>query len=463
MESESIASGRRRRIGPGTIVLIGAGGLLLLVLLFTARFKITGRRALNAELAKIRAAGEPASAGELESYYQSPPSDRDTTQLWLQATEPLGTPQFQSDAKALPIVGMGLETVPWPGEPWPELAEAEQLLAQYQRSLELMHQAAREGGLARYPTRFADGGMTLLPHVQQLRTGVRLLALEAAVEGHHGRPDAAVDAIVTIFAAGRSLEQEPCIVSQLVRIAIDGTARERVRWLSSALALDDAQLARLDAELAACEYRRSTYIALLGERVIGIEAFANPAKLGDEGEAFAFLGAFNGDRDQIMYLQLMGELIAAADKSREAGELAAAKVDVQLQQLAGSRGSRLSHPLTLMLMPALSAFMEAASRNEASRDATRAAVAVERFRLANDRLPQTLDELTPTFLDAVPIDPFDGARLRYRIDAMEYVVYSVGKDKVDQNGQSEPPSQGDDVAARVRIQKAPAEPSAPQQ
>ncbi|HVW35935.1 MAG TPA: hypothetical protein VHB99_01480, partial [Pirellulales bacterium] len=318
MTAEATENARRRRIGPGAILLIAVATPLLLSALFAAGFKVSGRRGLNAELERIRAAGEPASAGELEVYYQAPPSDRDTTQLWLQATTPLETPQFQADAEKLPIVGTGLQTVPWPGEPWPELQEAEKLLAQYGRSLELMHRAARLGGQARYPTKFSDGMSMLLTHVQQLRVGARLLALESAVAAHRGRPDAAIDAILAIFAAARSLEQEPVLISQLVRMALDGMARDRAAWLLSAIELDDAQLARLEAELATRNYYgRSVYHALLGERVMGIEAFANPAKFGDEGKALALLGAVNGDRDQTLYLQLMGELIAAAKTPAE--------------------------------------------------------------------------------------------------------------------------------------------------
>jgi hypothetical protein len=64
-------------------------------------------------------------------------------------------------------------------------------------------------------------------------------------------------------------------------------------------------------------------------------------------------------------------------------------------------------------------------------------------------------------LTPLPIDPFDGAPLRYRIDATEYVIYSVGKDGVDQGGKSEPPNQADDLAVRVRRKDA-AEPAAVQ-
>jgi hypothetical protein len=42
------------------------------------------------------------------------------------------------------------------------------------------------------------------------------------------------------------------------------------------------------------------------------------------------------------------------------------------------------------------------------------ALAVERYRLAFGRLPDTLVDLVPTYLEAVPKDPFDGDELRYK-------------------------------------------------
>jgi hypothetical protein len=57
----------------------------------------------------------------------------------------------------------------------------------------------------------------------------------------------------------------------------------------------------------------------------------------------------------------------------------------------------------------------------------RAALAVERCRLATARLP---DKLT----DSAPLDPFTGQPLRYKKLAKGYVVYSVGEDGNDDGG-----------------------------
>ena len=63
------------------------------------------------------------------------------------------------------------------------------------------------------------------------------------------------------------------------------------------------------------------------------------------------------------------------------------------------------------------------------------AIALEHYRLANDRYPSSLSELTPKYLPLVPTDPFDGEELRYRTRGGGYALYSVGADRVDDFGQ----------------------------
>jgi hypothetical protein len=64
----------------------------------------------------------------------------------------------------------------------------------------------------------------------------------------------------------------------------------------------------------------------------------------------------------------------------------------------------------------------------------RAALAVERFRIANGHLAETLGQLVPTWLDEVPLDPFDGEPLRFRSDTSSFTVYSVGRNRTDDGG-----------------------------
>jgi hypothetical protein len=63
-----------------------------------------------------------------------------------------------------------------------------------------------------------------------------------------------------------------------------------------------------------------------------------------------------------------------------------------------------------------------------------AAVAAERFRLANKRWPKDLAELTPAYLNAVPLDPYDGKLLKLRATEDGLLIYALGKDRKDSGG-----------------------------
>lgn len=443
----SSASAPRRRVGCGLLSLLAGGALVLIVAAALTLAWARIRWELNAELARIRAAGEPTTPAETEAFYSTPSAGRDSTQLWRTALALVDTPQFEADGKALPIVGQASNEIPPPGHPWDQLDLAEQFLTQFRLAREQLHLAARQGGDVRFPTNFSAGISMLLPHVQQLRSAARLMALESAVAVHRGRNDAAVDSIVAMFATADTLKHEPIVVSQLVRMAINGMARAQVQWLISSVNLDDTQLCRLDAELATNDFQQPLRRALIGERAIGIQSFDNPASLGDDTVGLRLTPT----SDELAYLQLMTETISAFAETGPARKQAMDDATAHVATLREQTAASVRFPLTLLLLPSLNACVEAASRNEADRDATRVAIAIERFYLKHGRLPQQLDELVPGFLDSLPVDPFDGAPLRYRVDPGEYLVYSVGANERDDGGvSSNLPAAPSDLVVRVR-------------
>ena len=65
----------------------------------------------------------------------------------------------------------------------------------------------------------------------------------------------------------------------------------------------------------------------------------------------------------------------------------------------------------------------------------RVVVALERYRLAHGQsLPSRLEDLLPSYLDVIPIDPFSGKPLRFVAEPPGYVVYSVGLNRRDDGG-----------------------------
>jgi hypothetical protein len=94
--------------------------------------------------------------------------------------------------------------------------------------------------------------------------------------------------------------------------------------------------------------------------------------------------------------------------------------------------------LSAMLLPAFSRIAPRDAYAVAQMRTAATALALERFRGTQGRLPNQMDELVPQYLDSVPADPFDGAALRYRRLARCFVVYSVGADGHDDDGREMP-------------------------
>lgn len=92
------------------------------------------------------------------------------------------------------------------------------------------------------------------------------------------------------------------------------------------------------------------------------------------------------------------------------------------------RGKALGQILACILMPAGSSLAAAEIRSQIQREMVDTGLAVAEYRLDNGRLPETLDQLVPQYLAAVPRDRFAGHPLTYRIFEDGFELVSVGHD-----------------------------------
>ncbi len=80
------------------------------------------------------------------------------------------------------------------------------------------------------------------------------------------------------------------------------------------------------------------------------------------------------------------------------------------------------------------------------------ALAIERYRQANDRWPISLRDLVPQYIARIPADPYDGRPLRYCHVREGVGVYSIGQDRKDDNGDLREPGavpKGGDLGFRL--------------
>lgn len=74
------------------------------------------------------------------------------------------------------------------------------------------------------------------------------------------------------------------------------------------------------------------------------------------------------------------------------------------------------------------------TQHAAIRDGLRIGIALEKYRREYGDWPESLDALAPTYLSQLPVDPITGGRLFYRVAKGKPMVYSVGKDRDDDDG-----------------------------
>jgi type II secretory pathway pseudopilin PulG len=421
--------------------------LLVVIIVGFVVFRLVLKSKLNARLDAVREAGYPATCAELDAWYAIPESAENAADTIRDSFSHYNKWEEDQKRKLLPIVGQA--ELPLRTEPLTEETKAvvTQYLADNQKALELLYKGAAIEH-SRYPVDLGKGFEALMPHLSDLRTGARMLELEAILHAENGKPEKVVDSIESTFGLARSLSREPILVSQLVRIACQALAVSALEHAINRTEFTDEQLVKFSQILVNAEGTSAMSRAFVGERCAGLSIFKTPSSqtlklinggsspLGVVGIAlYKFAGL--ADMDAAIYLDIMNDYVEIFKLPSEQRRKAADAADTRFEKT-----SRI-HVLLHIIMPALSRVTTIDVRGIAQLRTARAALAIERYRLAAGKLPDTLAELVPAYLDAVPKDPFDGKDLRYKKLEPGFVVYSIGEDGSDDGGKEKPQKRTD--------------------
>lgn len=372
--------------------------------------------AVQAKLDAIRQAGEPATLAECNTAYAEVPAEENAATLYAEAFAAL-TPADQNNPPAV---------------------------AKNQKALELLHQAAARSK-SRYPLDLTAGINAQLPHLAKLKACGQLLEQEAVLNAGKGRVDLAAASVMANLALARSLEQEPTLISQLVRIAILQLAVNSLEQALSQKPFAEPELERLQAALHAAEEAGGAALTrgLCAERCMGLSIFqGSTAEMAGALTATGTAGTRAADLDRYrkspafaqdfaLYLDTLGGLIEATK------EISPKALDAANALSAEAMTARSKNYLiSAALIPALGKTVERTLSSAATLRCAQAGLAAERHRLTHAQaLPASLTELVPALLTAVPNDPFDDQPLRLRtLSPKGYVIYSVGPDQQDDQG-----------------------------
>lgn len=390
---------------------------------------------VNKILSAAAERGEPINGRQLNAYFKAPSGEEDATHLWVAGIDRLIAPGVQQQGVGLPFVGDDA-TGANIDDPIPEylLKGARAHLEDHAQSLEKFHAAAALGGRARLPVDFRDGVGALLPYAQGARDAARLLQLDIRVKYLAGDARGCANSLRTLLILSRCLEREPCAVSQNICGAIEVIGVDSLGALLGVVKFTDGELEEFAAIIASRDAQARLREGLRGERVMGVAAFDDPSLLIEGPQRFLITNA-----DLALYLEHVERMITANEKGFPECLVAVQSAQDVLERQSSEGIAALTTSLTRSLNPDFkkNVFMQAAIATAKNRAAA-SALAVERFRNANQRMPKTFAELVPQWLPAEPIDPFVGKPLIFRIvdpsTPSGYFLYSVGDDARDHGG-----------------------------
>jgi hypothetical protein len=415
--------------------LVLAAGLLALGLVAGVvywRFHQQHQQALadvEAEVERIRAAGQPITTEDFVALHRVPEGTADVTPLWLEAIA-LATQRKGSLAAQLPFVGQGKVDQLRPQGPDTLLPTAEAYLASYDDAIAATRRAAAAKGQCRYPIDFHQGMNAKLKHLDDARQLARLLFLRAHVAVFRGRDEEALESVQLTLSLARSMDHEPNMRSQLVRLPLLDLALAEAELLVGERTLADEQLHSLQEMLEAIPVQGPMKVGLIGERGVGFHAFHHGLGAAPAGAP----ARLDRPGDCLFYLQMMDQMLAVADKpaTQSLQEMTIVNRQIAAKYSSGNPFTRSGGTLSAQVLPAINQFLTHAVRLEAERDAAVAGVAFRRFQLAHGRPPVSLAGMEPEFLLTVPQDPFQpGAPLKFIVKGNQFAIYSVGMNGTD--------------------------------
>jgi hypothetical protein len=402
----------RKFLTPRWIVIL----TLALGLLAIALVRMVLDHQVKTRLAELKKEKLPVSSGDLNGWLPPVVARENAALLVLQAGAAMA--RYKAGAH----------------EPkWPEKAESaplipenrkifEETLAKNKEALELVHEAVQLPQ-SRYPIDWSLGPGTLLPHLAQVKGLSKLLWVEATLMSLDGNQDEAAGDVIDQFRLAHTLHGEPCMISQLVRLHCVRLGTITLEEILNRCALKDDQLRRISEGLAQAEKdnEHSLKVSLLGERAMGVYTFDLPAKTlmryGDFGDSFQIVypvvqAAGFHEADFLFYLRYMQRWSELIDQPLPEALAKAPEIEATFRNEVEHRPFFV---VSRLLVPSLSKALENVAVTQARIKASETAIAIERYRLKkNGRDPQSLDQLCPEFLNAIPIDSMTRSPLEYK-------------------------------------------------
>lgn len=274
---------------------------------------------------------------------------------------------------------------------------------------------------------------------------------------HDGQIKKAVEQIDLSLLMVRNMDHQLTAIGKLVQVALLSTSCSQIQRLLALSEPDDALLARLQSTLQRFDEQHSwkqmvrievgfvdRLIHDLQDGIVDINVlsggfFGDGAGNKSEswiGQQYEKVTEYFQNRALLasgQHAECLRAMLTCYQKSQEPWSVQWkywTAFDERLKQERTAGRRRLIH----LLIPAMGKIVVAQVQVIAALRTAQLALAAERFRRAENRWPTSQAELVGRFLDVVQIDPYDDQPIRMKRTADGLIVYSIGKNGVDDQG-----------------------------
>jgi hypothetical protein len=441
----------------GVILLLPHGGYRRQVEAYKKQLLAQGEKLTIAELAPPRATNGPNGAMALTNAMQS---------YRLPADYP----------PMMKLVGPGIAMI---GHANPRSVEMAGYASNVAKATEL--RAILQSPVFNFNLDYSKGSGISLDHLSKLKNAGTLLSITATQALHEKDHSEAWSDLVAGVELVRLYDNEPLMISDLVRIAL---ARIAINATWEVLHADHpwsaTQLAELQAKWRELNLLNHPDVVMATERAWGIDELAKLRRTNDGLallEMSSLMSASGGSQtpqggwlpqlrdkatelyyryprfwlwkssgsfdEELYYIQITTTAEAAVLRMMATNDFASIYHEflgqetnlIQLHPKAGKNFQMISPGYYGVFTP----YLVKLAATETARRLTITAIALERHHLQHNSYPAILNDLVPAFLPQVPTDFMDGKPLRYRLQpGGNFLLYSVGEDGKDDGGDATP-------------------------
>lgn len=311
----------------------------------------------------------------------------------------------------------------------------------------------------RFPVRYEDGAEAALPHLSLFQSAARLYSLRMAAHLALGDSATAYEDFRGGFRLYTALQTEPTLIAGLVRLSALAFVENAVWRGLAQRQWGAAELEKIGADLGKVRLMDDYALGLGSER--GFSNMIHDQMLGkDAGDVANLIAMTDGGGRPSTTVATAGVALyptgwlrlsqtrtnrylddMLARTTQESPRIFTDRVAPSMPAEMGQVGvlERTRYFLFFLIAPALNEVERSYGYGQTLLDQTRLGCALERDRLAQGRIPATLDALAPGFIPALPRDVMTGEPLHYRpTENGGYILYSVAWNLTDDGGKTDP-------------------------